>query len=491
MTRALRKSDEKDVVKNTKSECQVCGDEEEGGKPFARCERAHALCEKCFRAHVATESAKDLGELMTRRGEVFCVRRSDAFGKEKCDAKCFGARMVAAMCDEETFGAYEKAKDYVKEQALIKQNEEKMVKERERLLRETADETKLRLAKEHVVEKIFNLCCPDVKCGQAFVDYTGCMALHCSRCNAGFCGYCLAHCGTDAHSHIGICALARDLVSWEKKQKGSRVARTNQGHFPGTFASDQMFAEAQRRRRMLALLTYTEDWDAAWLDTVLDALAVEMKDLGLSRKDLYAERATRAAAKLKAVQAASKGRGAAKGKAPAAVAPRAVVAPPVVGVPRVAPRVPPPVPARELARRNIDDMHGPVGHIHDGLMEVLRKLDRQEMDRKAMAKAEANRKIAELLLKAPETDDVELQRALKESKKTAVEEDKRRKTAVQVANQHKFVGDAGAGPSRQAGKPEVVNLLHESPAQSAREAREAARAAKRLKSTAVDFVDLT
>merc|ERR1711939_937344 len=66
--------------------------------------------------------------------------------------------------------------------------------------------------KNHIVEKILTLACP--RCKQAFVDFSGCMALTCSRagCGCGFCALCQEDCGNDAHAHLGRgCPMARKL----------------------------------------------------------------------------------------------------------------------------------------------------------------------------------------------------------------------------------------------------------------------------------------
>ena len=66
--------------------------------------------------------------------------------------------------------------------------------------------------KEHIVDKILNLACP--RCGQAFVDFNGCMALTCSRagCGCGFCALCQEDCGNDAHAHLGRgCPIAAQV----------------------------------------------------------------------------------------------------------------------------------------------------------------------------------------------------------------------------------------------------------------------------------------
>ena len=62
-------------------------------------------------------------------------------------------------------------------------------------------------ARTHIAENILTLKCP--RCFQAFIDFAGCFALTCSRadCGCGFCAYCLADCGGDAHAHVKQCNL--------------------------------------------------------------------------------------------------------------------------------------------------------------------------------------------------------------------------------------------------------------------------------------------
>ena len=88
---------------------------------------------------------------------------------------------------------------------------------------------------QHIREEILTLKCP--RCSAAFIDckpnplrllclskslktstlellaeascgctVEGCMALTCGQCNAGFCGWCLADCGNDAHNHVARCS---------------------------------------------------------------------------------------------------------------------------------------------------------------------------------------------------------------------------------------------------------------------------------------------
>lgn len=80
----------------------------------------------------------------------------------------------------------------------------KLIKQYEELLsiknEEDRSAAKIRL---EIVEDILTLKCP--KCRAAFYDFTGCAALTCGRCGCGFCAYCLANCGADAHAHVAHC----------------------------------------------------------------------------------------------------------------------------------------------------------------------------------------------------------------------------------------------------------------------------------------------
>ena len=54
-----------------------------------------------------------------------------------------------------------------------------------------------------------------------------------------------------------------------------------------------MFEEAQRRRRLEMFALYSEHWDDAFLETVLESLIREMKDLNISKGDITRARSAR------------------------------------------------------------------------------------------------------------------------------------------------------------------------------------------------------
>ena len=282
---------------HARGSCVVCfaRDDDAGtsrASEFVRCANGHGLCATCFDGHVKRECEKDVRELRRRMGEVMCPMNTAALGKgERCASTCFGAREIATRCSAETFEAYDEARRRVKEAMIVEEAEERLKSERERLAKEGGGEgERLRATREHVIERIFVTACP--RCTQAFVDFSGCFALLCSRCNAGICAYCIADCGRDAHAHIGNCQLAKDVAKWQKKQKdkAESFVAANRGHPMGTFGSMEMFREAERLRRIRNFATYAATWDDEFFKRVLDSLERELKDLGISPKDVIKER---------------------------------------------------------------------------------------------------------------------------------------------------------------------------------------------------------
>ncbi len=109
--------------------------------------------------------------------------------------------------------------------------------ERARIAAMTAEELKVDEMRRHVADRLLTLACP--RCSAAFVDFTGCFALTCHRCRCGFCAWCLADCGTDAHQHVPRCP-----------RNGSAAGGAGGSSVYGTAPA---FAQAQqdRRRRMV------------------------------------------------------------------------------------------------------------------------------------------------------------------------------------------------------------------------------------------------
>ncbi len=115
-----------------------------------------------------------------------------------------------------------------------------------------------RANRDHVIDRVLTLSCP--RCGQAFFDFDGCVALMCSRDNAAFCAYCLKDCGTDAHRHVVNC---------------EHNPTPDKNLFPGL----EVFEDAQRQRLLTQLSV--EDRENLLLDC-----EAELRDLGIDPNQL-------------------------------------------------------------------------------------------------------------------------------------------------------------------------------------------------------------
>ena len=276
--------------------CVIClTTREDGDDAHVMCASgAHGLCRECFGAHVRAESGKDVSELTRRGGDVFCPMASEACGADKCESKPFLPRLIASVCDDATFEAYDAARTRVAEKKIVEEAEERVARAKAAASAEAGEEERLRSAREHVIEKILNVSC--TRCSQTFCDFSGCFALKCSRCNAGICAYCTADVGVDAHGHIAHCPAAKEVLAWQAKGKDGKgkVKKrrlVNGPHPDGTFGDMELFEEAQRRRRLRALAAYSEAWDEKFYDKFLNSLEIELKDLNITRKDVDKARA--------------------------------------------------------------------------------------------------------------------------------------------------------------------------------------------------------
>ncbi|KAJ8600318.1 hypothetical protein CTAYLR_000626 [Chrysophaeum taylorii] len=102
--------------------------------------------------------------------------------------------------------------------------------------------------------------------------FNGCFALTCHRpgCRCGFCAYCLADCGDDAHAHVGQCAHGEGLFPAKAQETLARAQR------------------ARRDRDLRAYLrTLPHDEARAMLVRSLDR---ELRDLGLDTRAYLPEK---------------------------------------------------------------------------------------------------------------------------------------------------------------------------------------------------------
>eukprot|EP00740_Mantoniella_antarctica_P004743 CAMPEP_0181356476 /NCGR_PEP_ID=MMETSP1106-20121128/4444_1 /TAXON_ID=81844 /ORGANISM="Mantoniella antarctica, Strain SL-175" /LENGTH=327 /DNA_ID=CAMNT_0023469267 /DNA_START=155 /DNA_END=1135 /DNA_ORIENTATION=+ len=252
------------------------------------CSQAHFTCSSCFEAYVQSEAGKSNGEQKKRDGRVVCPANTDAMkGADRCRAPHFADKDIASNVSHEAFGMYIRAREKLREEEMAaemrKEMEARVNLERQRAASGAEASEKLRSAKEHIIEGILTLCCP--RCKQAFLDFDGCFALNCSRCSAGFCAYCLADCGRDAHQHVGTCPEGEASLKGAKGGRGG-ANRMIGGHPATVYGSKEAFVTSQKRRRCKHLALYLEKFDDATQAEVLASIKQELDDLQITIRDI-------------------------------------------------------------------------------------------------------------------------------------------------------------------------------------------------------------
>ena len=110
-----------------------------------------------------------------------------------------------------------------------------------------------------IKKRILTKACP--RCDLAFSGWTGCAALTCVNCEAGFCGICLTDCGKDAHTHLeeGDCDIFQKAgLSHSLYPDGESLAKLNttriqealKQYFQSKNVSDLMRQEILKRLRL-------------------------------------------------------------------------------------------------------------------------------------------------------------------------------------------------------------------------------------------------
>lgn len=256
------------------AECQVCyeevkvtdgvrcGAEGQGDDGAAGLDAppSHFLCRDCFADCVRSQSAEAVGDLAARRGRCVCP-----FAGGGCTAPPFADRVVAMNVPDDVHAEYVGAKDRLRESemhALMERElEVRVERELEERMRLTAHEAAVRGARKHVTDKVLTLKCP--RCDAAWADFDGCCALSCAQCRCGFCAYCLADCGADAHGHVGDCAYGQG----------------------GGLHGHRQLAVAHKRLRTERLRAYLPTLERAVRDEVLQACQKDLEDVGLAVRD--------------------------------------------------------------------------------------------------------------------------------------------------------------------------------------------------------------
>lgn len=261
----------------TEIQCATCFDEVDPTKAVS-CAHRHSQCESCFDACVRIQSDItsqnfDASEWKSSRARVRCPFRNDD-GSGKC-ACVFTELCVARHVTPETWSIYRKS---TFEFAAITESQraetrvlKRIVAEVQRASTISAADRQMDREYRRITEEIMTLKCP---CGQAFSEFTGCMALACSRCEGDFCAACLKKFPTkrDCHIHVWTCPVA---MAYKLTEGGTHYAR-----------ADHYNIFQNRRRLDLA----KEQIDQIKFGEIRNRLAIMLSkdflDLGVAREDV-------------------------------------------------------------------------------------------------------------------------------------------------------------------------------------------------------------
>lgn len=239
-----------------KQQCMLCM-EQFFAKEGLFCTKHHFLCAECLGGYVASASDPDAVTRSTdEQGNVRCPC-------DECDEMYVIYELAQQPGAEAARGIIDQLVDLrsqfrMKQElpAALEAERARLKAEFDEIMRMEGDNRTVHLIRFDIVDNILNLKCPAPGCGAVFNEFTGCFALTCHRCRAGFCAWCLQHCGRDAHEHC----------------------RTVHGDYFGTQAQ---FIEAQRERRERLVRARLANEEPRIRDLVLDLMRKDLADLGI------------------------------------------------------------------------------------------------------------------------------------------------------------------------------------------------------------------
>ena len=87
------------------------------------CPAAHYTCGECFESYVKSEIEKPVGEVKKRdpEGRCLCPRNTASAGSDRCVAKPFADKDVAARLTHETFERYLRSRAAIREAAVAEE----------------------------------------------------------------------------------------------------------------------------------------------------------------------------------------------------------------------------------------------------------------------------------------------------------------------------------------------------------------------------------
>jgi hypothetical protein len=210
LSQAEREAEEKQKERT----CCVCADTFNYYRgvectPMEEQQDRHFYCNACFEGMCASQTGpEDFAKFVRNECCIVCAYCAPdlvKFSQKQC---------VNALSDQGVAGL-QKARDAAIEARAF----QKAQREYERRIQQMREETRkagleqqaarVLRARLYIAENILTLKCPRRNCGRAILDFEGCFAVSCT-CGCGFCGWCLADCGNDAHAHVKTCKASRN-----------------------------------------------------------------------------------------------------------------------------------------------------------------------------------------------------------------------------------------------------------------------------------------
>ena len=176
------------------AECVACFDRQPRG---VMCGEGHFLCMGCVGMYVVAEG-DDLYKLRRNEGRIACPQRGAG-----CAAAPFTHEYMRVMLSAQALASYDGLQEKVRQMREVEAAGAAGAGPAAPADAAGGEEAVLRLHVRHVEEELLTARCP--RCRRAFADFDGCAALRCFLCGCGFCAWCLADCGADAHAHIAAC----------------------------------------------------------------------------------------------------------------------------------------------------------------------------------------------------------------------------------------------------------------------------------------------
>lgn len=250
-------------LRGQRRRCTVCLEDRVPLEDGVECHRGeggrHFLCHLCIEQHVTATMRLNPKAWRASEGRMHCPSR------KTCESAAYLDADLARHLGARAFQRYTEARCDLLRQRLASELEGEMLLRIEAELRRlqglAEEQQKVFALRNCFMDEVSTLRCP--RCGRAVLDLSACVALACSHCPCGFCGWCgVDSGGSDARLHVQTCPC---------KPNGA-------GLF---FRSSNEFEEAQRLRRERMLKAFLPTLDLQTRRAVLWEMRREFADLNL------------------------------------------------------------------------------------------------------------------------------------------------------------------------------------------------------------------